>query len=147
MPQRNNLPNAYSLFCCVSFSLSVFAQSKKESKFAWSPPGHGWSNHREWEILLNGAVPVVEFHPSFLELYRGLPVVQVRFSGGLAVVQVKVDNLSPITILLVVFRLLSLSWQSIPPSLLTILLHSPFPPPCTSPHTHTGGHRCEIGQS
>lgn len=37
----------------------------------------GWSNHREMEILLAGSVPVVEFHPNFLELYRGLPVVQV----------------------------------------------------------------------
>ena len=48
------------------------------SDLAWSPPGHGWSNHREMEIMVAGAVPVVEFHPSFLELYRGLPVIQVN---------------------------------------------------------------------
>ncbi len=58
-------------------SLSAFASALFGATFAWSPPGHGWSNHREMEILLAGAVPVVEFHPSFLELYRGLPVVQV----------------------------------------------------------------------
>jgi len=48
------------------------------SKFAWSPTGHGWTNHREFEILLAGSVPVVEFHPNLLELYRGLPVLQVK---------------------------------------------------------------------
>jgi len=68
-------------FPCVGAGhtdLAQYVSTLQRSRFAWSPPGHGWSNHREWEILLNGAVPVVEFHPSFLELYRGLPVLQVR---------------------------------------------------------------------
>ena len=57
--------------------LDEFVATLQSSKFSWSPPGHGWSNHREWEILISGSVPVVEFHPNMLEVYRGLPVVQV----------------------------------------------------------------------
>ena len=41
-------------------SLETFVTDLRNSKLAWSPPGHGWSNHREMEILLAGAVPVVE---------------------------------------------------------------------------------------
>ena len=58
--------------------LDEFVATLQSSKFSWSPPGHGWSNHREWEILISGSVPVVEYHPNMLEVYRGLPVVQVR---------------------------------------------------------------------
>ncbi len=55
-----------------------YVKALVSSKFIWSPPGHGWSNHRDFEAFLAGGVPVVEYHPSFVELYRNLPVVQVR---------------------------------------------------------------------
>ena len=54
-----------------------YVKAMQTSKFVWSPPGHGWSNHRDFEALLAGSVPVVAYHPSFVELYRDLPVVQV----------------------------------------------------------------------
>ena len=39
------------------------------AKFVWSPRGHGWSNHRDWEALTLGAVPVLDHHPGFDDLY------------------------------------------------------------------------------
>ena len=49
-----------------------------ESRFVFSPAGHGHSNHREWEALVAGAVPVVDHSDDLAELWRGLPMVQVR---------------------------------------------------------------------
>ena len=35
------------------------------------------SNHRDWEAYTAGAVPVVDYHASFSDLYHELPSVQV----------------------------------------------------------------------
>lgn len=48
------------------------------SRFVFSPAGHGHANHRDWEALVAGAVPVVDYSPDHAELWEGLPVVQVR---------------------------------------------------------------------
>ena len=47
------------------------------SKFVFSPFGHGKNNHREWEALAAGAIPVVDFHDTHADLFAGLPVVEV----------------------------------------------------------------------
>ena len=53
------------------------------AKSVWDPPGNGWATHRTWETLLSGAIPVLAFHPNFLELYDELPVIQVTNWSGL----------------------------------------------------------------
>ena len=58
--------------------LSSYVALMSGAKFVWSPRGHGWSNHRDWEALVAGAVPVLDHHASFEVLYRELPSVQVR---------------------------------------------------------------------
>ena len=47
-------------------------------KFVISPPGNGWSNHREWEALNLGAVPVVLSHAGVNPVYGALPVLIVE---------------------------------------------------------------------
>ena len=47
-------------------------------KFTVSPYGHGWANFREWEILGFGGVPLVDWHQGTEEIFRHLPVVQVK---------------------------------------------------------------------
>ena len=43
------------------------------------PKGHGQQSHRDWEVLLAGAVPLIDEPPDTLAaLYAGLPVVAVR---------------------------------------------------------------------
>ena len=71
--KRNGFPCTGPRF----LSFNNYVKEMMKSKFVWSPPGHGWSNHRDFEALLAGSVPVVEFHPSYVELYRDLPVVQL----------------------------------------------------------------------
>ena len=46
-------------------------------RFVVSAYGHGRTDFREWEILLAGAVPVVQYFPEHDALLRGLPVVRV----------------------------------------------------------------------
>ena len=58
--------------------LSSYVALMSGAKFVWSPRGHGWSNHRDWEALVAGAVPVLDHHASFEALYRELPSVHVR---------------------------------------------------------------------
>jgi len=48
------------------------------NKFVLSPRGNGHNCYRTWEILAFGSIPVVDHHPAFEELYRNLPVVQVK---------------------------------------------------------------------
>jgi hypothetical protein len=45
------------------------------SKFVFSPRGHGWQSHRDWEALLAGAVPLLDAREGYDEaLWKGLPV-------------------------------------------------------------------------
>ena len=47
-------------------------------KFTISPYGHGWANFREWEVLGFGGVPLIDYHPGLVDMFRGLPVVMVK---------------------------------------------------------------------
>mmetsp|Transcript_44446 Transcript_44446/g.117997 ORF Transcript_44446/g.117997 Transcript_44446/m.117997 type:complete len:456 (-) Transcript_44446:221-1588(-) len=47
-------------------------------KFVLSPRGGGHNCYRTWEILAFGSIPVVDHHPALEDLYRNLPVVQVK---------------------------------------------------------------------
>ena len=47
-------------------------------RFVASPRGAGIQNHRDWEALYAGAIPLVDYDPKLLELWEGLPVVMVR---------------------------------------------------------------------
>jgi len=49
-----------------------------ESKFVFSPQGMGMNNHRDWEALLAGAVPLVDYHAELEPMWETLPVVRVR---------------------------------------------------------------------
>ena len=55
-----------------------YADVLTSRKFTISPYGHGWANFREWEVLGLGGIPLVDFHPGTTELYRDLPVLQVK---------------------------------------------------------------------
>jgi len=46
--------------------------------FVFSPWGNGHNNHRDWEALVAGAIPLVDYDPNLEELWDGLPVVRVR---------------------------------------------------------------------
>ncbi len=48
------------------------------ARFTASPRGAGQQNHRDWEALLAGSVPLVDHAPLLEPLYAGLPVVMVR---------------------------------------------------------------------
>jgi hypothetical protein len=47
-------------------------------RFVVSAFGHGRTDFREWEILIAGAVPVIQHFPEHDALLRGLPVLRVR---------------------------------------------------------------------
>lgn len=49
-----------------------------QAKFVISPQGHGIDTHRAWEVLWNGAVPIVRNFPGLALLYEGLPFLVVR---------------------------------------------------------------------
>ena len=49
-----------------------------ESKFVFSPMGLGHNNHRDWEALLAGAVPLVDYYDPLEPMWDTLPVVRVR---------------------------------------------------------------------
>jgi len=59
--------------CVVSFHDALF-----DHKFVLSPWGGGHSNHREWEALLAGAIPLVDYDPFLSDMFLGLPVIFVR---------------------------------------------------------------------
>ena len=46
-------------------------------RFVVSAHGHGRTDFREWEILLAGAVPIVQHFPEHDELLSGLPILRV----------------------------------------------------------------------
>ena len=47
------------------------------SKFVVSPAGNGPQNFRDWEALVAGAIPLLDYEPRFARLWAGLPVVHV----------------------------------------------------------------------
>jgi len=53
-----------------------FAHQVLRARFVFSPRGNGEQNHRDWEALVGGAVPLVDYSPTIAELWRCLPVVQ-----------------------------------------------------------------------
>ena len=58
---------------------SSYIDAMLSSKFVFSPFGAGHNNHRDWEILLAGAIPLLDYDPILAEtLWDGLPVVHVR---------------------------------------------------------------------
>jgi hypothetical protein len=58
--------------------LPAYMRKLSNCKFVISPPGNGWSNHREWEALNLGAVPVVLSHAGVNPVYGALPVLIVE---------------------------------------------------------------------
>ena len=58
---------------CVKYSDLMF-----ESTFVFSPRGAGGQNHRDWEALIAGAIPLVDYNEAFDQLWDGLPVLQVK---------------------------------------------------------------------
>ena len=55
-----------------------FAGTLLEHKFVFSPHGNGHNNHRDFEALLAGAVPLVDDDPNLSEMWGALPVVRVQ---------------------------------------------------------------------
>lgn len=75
---RNNSFRCEAAGDRATVSRHEFIELLLTSRFVFSPAGHGHANHRDWEALVAGAVPVVDYSPDHAELWEGLPVVQVR---------------------------------------------------------------------
>ena len=54
----------------------IYAAASKYP-FGLSPPGNGPDCYRTYELLLNGAIPVVQARREYNELFRDLPVLQL----------------------------------------------------------------------
>ena len=61
-----------------SLALASYLYKLRTTKFAFSPIGSGLDCHRHYEILAFGAVPLVDYSETLVELYRNLPMVFVR---------------------------------------------------------------------
>lgn len=61
-----------------STALFSYLHALRSTKFAFSPIGSGLDCHRHYEILAFGAVPLVDYSETLVELYRSLPMVFVR---------------------------------------------------------------------
>ena len=48
-----------------------------ESKFTFSPRGNSAQNFRDWEALLAGSIPLIDYDPATSSLFENLPVVEV----------------------------------------------------------------------
>lgn len=76
--ERNN-------FTCYKGCSSKYEEHMLNATFVASPWGvidhakGGRNNHRDWEALLAGAIPLVDHDPLLVDLFAGLPVVHVRF--------------------------------------------------------------------
>ena len=68
-----------------------------QCKFVISPPGNGWSNHREWEAINLGAVPVVLKHPRIDTVY-GLSSGESRAQAGGQLPVLSVESYEQVTI-------------------------------------------------
>lgn len=66
-------------FTCFedSADFAISAESLRSSHFVASPRGNGPQNHREWEALMVGSIPIVDYDPITAPLWKNLPVVQV----------------------------------------------------------------------
>lgn len=65
-------------FCRYSVTnYNKYIDNLKDSKFAFSPRGHGLDCHRTWEILYMGAIPIVKSSASN-EMFKDLPVLIVN---------------------------------------------------------------------
>ena len=49
-----------------------------DSRFVAAAHGNGHNNHREWEAMVAGAVPLVDYHAPLAPTFEGLPVVLVK---------------------------------------------------------------------
>ena len=58
--------------------LDPYIRQLFEARFTASPRGRGMQNHRDFEALYAGSIPLVDYHPQLSELYAELPVVGVR---------------------------------------------------------------------
>jgi hypothetical protein len=54
-----------------------FFREMHASQFVLSPWGHGVNNHREWEALAAGSIPVMQRYAPNADMYKDLPVVFV----------------------------------------------------------------------
>ena len=52
--------------------------SLRRAKFVYSPIGSGLDCHRHYEALLFGAIPLIEYEPTLVELLHPFPIVFVR---------------------------------------------------------------------
>jgi len=57
---------------------SAYHRELLTSRFVASFRGNGANNHRDWEALVSGAIPLVDHHPALVELFAELPVVMVK---------------------------------------------------------------------
>ena len=64
-------------FACAH-DCGAYVDVMLSSRFVASPRGNGPQNHRDFEALLAGAIPLVDYDPRLAPLWEGLPVVQVR---------------------------------------------------------------------
>ncbi|CAB9497469.1 expressed unknown protein [Seminavis robusta] len=46
--------------------------------FGLSPPGNGLDCFRTYELLFNGVIPIVQAHPEYDELFKDLPIIQLK---------------------------------------------------------------------
>eukprot|EP00633_Aureoumbra_lagunensis_P012360 CAMPEP_0197362790 /NCGR_PEP_ID=MMETSP0893-20130614/64229_1 /TAXON_ID=44058 ORGANISM="Aureoumbra lagunensis, Strain CCMP1510" /NCGR_SAMPLE_ID=MMETSP0893 /ASSEMBLY_ACC=CAM_ASM_000539 /LENGTH=355 /DNA_ID=CAMNT_0042884669 /DNA_START=167 /DNA_END=1234 /DNA_ORIENTATION=+ len=72
--------NGFSDCTYSHLGIDQYAQRMLSAKFVVSPHGNGRACHREWEALLSGAIPLVDFDDSssMAELLNGLPVIRVQ---------------------------------------------------------------------
>ena len=55
-----------------------YIRRMSEARFTASPRGSGMQNHRDWEALYAGSIPLIDHHRQLQTLYEGLPVVMVQ---------------------------------------------------------------------
>ena len=59
-------------------AFTEFFREMSVSKFVFSPWGHGVNNHREWEALAAGSIPIMQLYAPNKEMYKDLPVVFIE---------------------------------------------------------------------
>ena len=62
----------------ATFVFSPWGSFVKKYPWGGNSSAGGHQNHREWEALLAGSIPLVDFDPLLSPLWAGLPVVEVR---------------------------------------------------------------------
>ena len=64
--------------CVRGLDLAIAAPRRSLTAPSVCRPGFGANNYRDWETLLAGAIPLVDYVSYNEELWDRLPVVQVR---------------------------------------------------------------------